>query len=101
MGALIQKREATMNLRKRALGLSLGIVWGLAIFVVTILSRMRGMGQTLPVLRGYYLGYTVSYLGAFVGFAWGFVYGFIGGLLIAWFYDLFSKILYKAETAKE
>ncbi len=87
-----------MNLRKRALGLSLGVVWGLAVFLVTILSTMRGMGQTLPVLSGYYLGYSVSYLGAFVGLVWGFVHGFVGGVLIAWFYDLFCKVLYKSES---
>jgi hypothetical protein len=87
-----------MSLRKRALGLSLGVVWGLAFFVVTILSTMRGMGHTLSTLNGYYLGYTVSYLGAFVGLVWGFVYGFVGGVLIAWFYDLFCKVLYKAES---
>ena len=88
-----------MNLRKRALGLSLGVVWGLAVFVVTILATMRGMGNTLKVLSGYYPGYTVSYLGALVGLVWGFIGGFIGGVLIAWFYDLFCKVLYKSEPA--
>ena len=87
-----------MSLRKRALGLSLGVVWGLAIFVWTILATMRGKGQTLSVLGGYYLGFTVSYLGALVGLVWGFVHGFVGGVLIAWFYDLFCKALYKSET---
>jgi ribose/xylose/arabinose/galactoside ABC-type transport system permease subunit len=88
-----------MNLRKRALGLSLGVVWGLAVFVVTILATMRGRGDTLLLLRGYYPGFTVSYLGSLVGLVWGFVNGFVGGVLIAWFYDLFSKILYKSEPA--
>lgn len=87
-----------MNLRKRALGLSLGVIWGLAAFIVTILSKMRGMGKTLSVLDSYCLGYTVSYLGAFVGLAWGFVYGFVAGVLIAWLYGLFCKALYKSES---
>ncbi len=87
-----------MNLRKRALGLSLGVIWGLAVFAATIVSTMRGKGQHLPILSGYYLGYTVSYLGAFVGLAWGFVHGFIGGVLIAWLYDLFCRLLYKSES---
>jgi len=87
-----------MILRKRALGLSLGVVWGLAVFVVTIWSTMRGTGKTLSLLDGYYLGYTVSYPGAFVGLAWGFVCGFVGGVLMAWFYDLFCKALYKSES---
>jgi hypothetical protein len=87
-----------MTLRKRALGLSLGVIWGLAVFVVTILATMRGTGRTLLLLSGYYLGFTVSYLGALVGLVWGFISGFIGGLLIAWFYDLFCKALYKLEA---
>ena len=91
--------EATMILRKRALGLSMGVVWGLAVFVATILSTMRGMGKTLSVLDAYYLGFTVSYLGALIGLVWGFVHGFVGGVLIAWFYDLFCKMLYKSEPA--
>ena len=87
-----------MRLRKRALGLSLGVVIGGAFFVITILSTMRGMGKTLSILSGYCPGYTVSYLGAFMGLAWGFVYGFVGGMLIAWFYDLFCRVLYKSES---
>jgi hypothetical protein len=88
-----------MNLRKRALGLSLGVVWGLAVFVWTILATMRGMGKTLSLFNAYYLGFSVSYLGALIGLVWGFVYGFIAGILIAWFYDLFCRLLYKSEPA--
>jgi hypothetical protein len=91
------RREAIMTLRKRALGLSFGVVWGLAVFVVTLLATMRGRGQTLSVLGGYYLGFTVSYLGALFGLVWGFITGFIGGVLIAWFYDFFCNALYKSE----
>jgi hypothetical protein len=90
-----------MNLRKRALGLSLGIVFGLAIFIATIWATMGGHGLTLSGLGAYYPGFTVSYLGAVVGLFWGFVSGFVGGVLIAWFYDLFCKALYKAEASSE
>ncbi len=87
-----------MSLRKRALGLSLGIIWGLAVFVATTVSTLRGMGQHLPLLSGYYLGYTVSYLGAFVGLAWRFLHGFVVGVLIAWLYGTFCTLLYKSES---
>ena len=96
-----EKKESAMILRKSALGLSLGVVWGLAVFVVTLLAIMRGIGHTLGLLGVYYLGYTVSYLGSVVGLVWGFVNGFVGGVLIAWFYDLFCKILYKSEPANK
>jgi hypothetical protein len=94
-------QEAAMNLRKRALGLSLGVVWGLMIFVWTVLATMRGKGEFLIKISAYYLGFTVSYLGSLVGLVWGFVHGFILGVLIAWLYDLFCKMLYKSETASK
>lgn len=86
-----------MNLRKRALGLSLGVIWGLTVFAVTIYALIRGRGATLQTLGGYYLGYSVSYPGAVIGLAWGFVNGFVWGVLIALFYDLFFKTLYKSQ----
>lgn len=87
-----------MNLRKRALGLSLGIVWGLVVFIATATATMLGRGGTLVLLRGYYPGFAISYAGAVIGLFWGFVYGFVGGVIIAWLYDLFCKVLYKTEA---
>jgi hypothetical protein len=88
-----------MNLRKRALGLSLGIVWGLGVFLGTLWAVLQGRGTTVGLLSHYYPGFTVSYLGALVGLVWGFINGFVAGVLIAWFYDLFCKVLYKSETS--
>ena len=84
-----------MELRKRALGMALGVVWGGSVFIATIWAIARGHGDTLIILKSYYLGYSVTYSGAFVGLVWGFVNGFIGGVLIAWLYDLLCKVLYK------
>jgi hypothetical protein len=83
-----------MKMRKRALGMSLGIVWGVFIFWVTLWAAARGHGHTLSLLKGYYLGYSVSYVGAMAGLGWGFVHGFIGGVLIAFFYNFFSRVFY-------
>lgn len=88
-----------MQLRKRALGLSLGVVWGLFICIATLWATARGHGKTLSLLKGYYVGYGVSYLGALVGLAWGVVHGFVAGVLVAWLYDVFCKLLYKSEEA--
>ncbi len=85
-----------MELRKRALGTALGIVWGVSIFLATIWAVARGHGQTLTLLEGYYLGYGVTYVGAVIGLIWGFIHGFIAGVLIAWLYNMFSKTSYKA-----
>lgn len=87
-----------MNLRKGALGLSFGVVWGLLVFAATIWAIRRGHGATLVLLNSFYMGYTVSYSGAVVGLVWGFVNGFVVGVLIAWLYGLFCKVLYKSEA---
>lgn len=87
-----------MKLSKRALGLSLGIVWGLAILLVTWWFLIKGTpGEYLSKLNTVYLGYSVSWGGSLIGFIWGFVDGFIAGVLIAWFYNFFSKMLYKTK----
>lgn len=85
-----------MPLRKRALGLSLGVVWGLTVFAATIWANIRGGGATLRVLDAFYLGFSISYPGAVIGLVWGFVNGFVWGVLIASFYNMFFKMLYKS-----
>ena len=89
-----------MELRKRALGLTLGFLWGLTILFCTWWVILFGKeGVILRNLGDIYFGYTVSWGGGFIGFIWGFVDGFIGGVLIAWLYGVFSKILYKEKPA--
>ncbi len=88
-----------MKISKRAMGLSLGIVWGVAIFCITLWAMARGQGETLRLLKGYYLGYNVTFGGAVIGLLWGFLDGFIGGALIACLYNTFYKIFYKTEAS--
>jgi hypothetical protein len=84
-----------MKLRVRALGLAIGIVWGLGIFVTTLLAVAQGSGLTLSLLKAFYYGYNISVGGAFVGMFWGFIHGFVCGALIAWLYNMFHKMIYK------
>ena len=87
-----------MALRKRAFGLSFGLVWGLGIMLSTWWLLIQGSrGEILSKLDTIYLGYSYSWGGSFIGFIWGFVDGFIAGVLIAWFYDVFSKMIYKTQ----
>ncbi|UCH09195.1 MAG: bacteriophage holin [Fidelibacterota bacterium] len=79
-----------MKLNTKALGLAGGIVWGLAIFLLTYWFLIRGLeGETLARLKHVYLGYSVTWYGGFVGLIWGFIDGFIGGALVAWLYNCF------------
>jgi hypothetical protein len=89
-----------MKIRARALGLTIGSVSGVGIFILTLLSVLRGsLGATLGSLMIPFYGYTVSYGGAFIGLIWGFVYGFICGAFIALLYNAFHKMLYKKEAS--
>jgi len=89
-----------MEIRKRALGLSIGLLWGLAILFSTWWFIIMGIrGDILRNLQALYYGYSISWGGSFIGFFCGFVDGFIAGLLIAWFYGKFSKMIYKTKPS--
>lgn len=89
-----------MELRKRALGIAVGLVWGLSVMLGTWwLLIMGSAGETISKLGKVYYGYTYSWGGAVIGFGWGFVDGFIGGFLIAWIYNLVNKSI-KPKTEK-
>ena len=82
-----------MELRKRNLGLALGLLWGFAVMLGTWWLLLMGQpGTTIFKLSAFYIGYTFSFVGGIIGFIWGFVDGFICGFLIAWFYNLGNKI---------
>ncbi len=82
-----------MRLNPFALGLSLGIVWGSALFVTTWLSYFAGYGRLLlDVLAGsIYPGYTISPLGSFIGFLYGFLDLLIMGALVGWIYNKIAE----------
>ena len=83
-----------MELRKRALGLAFGLVWGLSILLGTWWLLLRGTpGEVISKLSSFYLGYSYSWGGAIIGFLWGFVDGFVCGFIVAWIYNLVNKSL--------
>jgi hypothetical protein len=89
--------EATMKLRARALGLAIGTIWGLGVFVATLWSLQFGQGEFVWAISVYFLGHTRSIGGAFVGLLSGFVEGFVFGALIALVYNAYQKMLYKPD----
>lgn len=78
-----------MKLKPLALGLSLGIVWGGALFLTTWLSYFTGYGKAfLDVLAtSIYYGYTISPWGSIVGLFYGFVDLLIMGSIAGWLYN--------------
>lgn len=79
-----------MKLKPLPLGVSLGLVWGLIVFIATIMVMIEGGGNTLNLLSNFYFGYQVSWLGSIIGLIYGFVDGFIVGAVIALIYNALS-----------
>jgi hypothetical protein len=70
----------------RALGLSLGIICGLWICLLTIASHLHGNSRawvSLALLSQYFPGFRISYTGSLVGFVYACICGFIVGYLFA------------------
>jgi len=81
-----------MKINTKALALSIGFVWGFAIFLLTAWFLIMGYnGNMLAKLGSVYLGYSVSWLGAFIGLIYGFVDGLVGGVLLGFLYNKFAK----------
>ena len=78
-----------------ALGIALGTVLGLGIFLATNLLLFKGgekVGPNLALLAQFFPGYSVTYGGSFVGLLYGFVSGFALGWLIAVIRNIIIKI---------
>lgn len=79
-----------MRLNAKALGLAIGIVWGLSVFLATAwIVFFGGPRDVLAGIGAFYIGYEVSWSGAVVGLGYGFVDGLVGGLVLAWIYNAF------------
>jgi len=82
-----------MKLSTKALALTSGIVWGLAILVTGLANLAWGSygQQFLQVMSSVYPGYHASRSIAevIIGTLYGFTDGLIGGAIIAWLYNQF------------
>ena len=77
-------------LNAKVLGLALGLLFGLGLFIATNWLVIKGgqpVGPHLQLLSQYFIGYRVSFLGSLIGFAYGFAMGTLSGALIGWIYN--------------
>jgi hypothetical protein len=83
-------RRAIRRLNAQAWGVSFGVLFGLGLFVATMVLVVRGgpnVGQHLSLLAVYFPGYRVTTAGAFVGFIYAFVLGYALGRLVGLIYN--------------
>lgn len=78
--------KALAKLDGLALGIAVGLLFGLVIFLATVVLVLKGgdvIGPNLGLLSNYFIGYEVTFTGSLIGFVYGFVSGFVLGALIA------------------
>ena len=85
-----QLGQAFAPIHKLALGVAVGIVSGILVFLMTMGHWAIGPrhGLNLWLLGQYFYGYTVTPAGAVVGLLWGFVTGCIAGWFLAFVCNL-------------
>ena len=78
-----------MQLKPLALGIALGTVWGVSLFITTWLSYFTGYGELFlkTLAESIYPGYNISPLGSFLGLIYGFLEGFISATIIGIIYN--------------
>ena len=92
------KKEDELNtllrLNARAWGIAVGLLFGLAIFLATVLLVVKGgptVGPHLALIGQYLPGYRVTWAGSFVGFVYLFVIGYAVGRIIGWVYNSLAR----------
>ena len=86
-----------LRLDAKILGLVLGILTGLIIFIGTNWLLIKGgymtpdgkyvVGPHIQLLSQFFIGYRVSFLGSIIGFFYGFALGTLCGSIIGWVYN--------------
>jgi len=77
-------------LNAKVLGIVLGLVCGLGLFIATNWLVIKGgehVGRNLQLLGQYFIGYRVSFVGSLIGFVYGFAVGSICGTFLGWLYN--------------
>ena len=87
--------RAVIRLNATILGIVLGILTGLGIFMATNFLILKGgpvVGPHLSLLGVFFTYYTVTFAGSILGFIYGSICGFVGGFIIASVYNLVVKL---------
>ena len=90
--------RAFAKLDRIALGLSMGTVAGMLLFLATLIIVLKGgpvVGPTLGLLNHYFPGYSVTFSGSIVGF----VYAFVSGFTVGWGFAMLRNIIVFLYTA--
>ena len=87
--------ESLAKIDGLALGVSLGTLFGLGIFLATNILILKGgdiIGPNLALLSQYFVGFEVTFAGSLIGLLYGFIAGFAMGWLIAFLRNIVVTI---------
>jgi hypothetical protein len=89
--------SSILRLNAKILGVVLGLLMGLIVFVATNWLVLKGghinprgeyvVGPHLQLLSQFFIGYRVSFLGSIIGFLYAFAIGTLSGAMIGWIYN--------------
>ena len=84
-----KKKECNhVQLCPKCLGIAVGLIWGVGLFLTALLDASAGWGAMFVGSMGsMYIGYGPGAFGGLLGLVYGFIDGFIGGCLVAWIYN--------------
>ena len=91
------------KLDKTALGVAVGVVLGMLIFLATIILVVIGddpKGPHLALIGQYFIGFSVTWTGSVVGFAYGSCLGFLLGWSVTLFRNGFLDVYVHAKKMK-
>ena len=87
---MAKKSHEAGKLCAGSLGMSAGIIWGLSLFIMGLLSTYTAYGTEFVEFFGtVFLGYAPTLTGAFVILIGGFIDGFVGLFIFASLYNHF------------
>ena len=81
---------AVLRVSGKILGLVLGILFSVVIFVGTNWLVIKGgsvVGPHLSLLSQYFIGYSVTFVGSLVGVVYAFLFGYLSGVIIGRIYN--------------
>ena len=87
-------RTTLLRLNARAWGIAVGLVFGVGLFLATVVLLMKGgeqIGVHLALLGKLLPGYRVTVGGAFIGFGYAFVIGYAIGRMIGSVYNTLAR----------
>jgi hypothetical protein len=82
--------SAVVRLNAKLLGIVLGFLLGLGLFLATNILVLKGgpvVGPHLALLSQFFPGYRVTFLGSLIGFCYAFVVGYVIGAVLGAVYN--------------